>query len=93
MSQDRQDYESKRNDKQDLIIERINESNIRTEELLKQVIIRALEHAEEMAKIAKNNGVQDKILESLSIKANIVQWFIITVIVALITYIVPHFIK
>lgn len=85
--------EERRNDQQDLILSRINDSNIRTEELLKQVVLQALSHADELNAIAKNNGTQDKILEQLAIKANIVQWFIITVIVALITYIIPHYLK
>lgn len=85
--------EDKRMEKMDNVIERMVESHIRTEELLKNTINRSVEHDDYLKELTKSEALQNKILDQLSLKFNIVQWFIITVLVALITYIVPHLIK
>ncbi len=93
MSQSREDMESRRMEKMDTVIERMVESHIRTEELLKSTVSRSAEHDDFIKELNKSEALQNKILDQLSIKFNIVQWFIITVLVALITYLVPHFVK
>jgi len=80
-------------DRHEQIIEKLVEQQIRTEELLKATIERTKGHADEIKDIRKESVDIGKILEKMSLKFNILQWVVITILAAAISYIIPHILK
>jgi hypothetical protein len=77
-------------DKHERILEKLVEQQIRSEELLKATIERTQNHADEIKDIKEEGVTIGKILERLKLKSDIIQWFVVIILTAVISYIVPH---
>jgi len=77
-------------ERHEIIIEKLVEQQIRTEELLKATIQRTAEYGQDIKDIKKEGVDIGKILEKMNLKFNIVQWVVVAIIAALISYVVPH---
>jgi 3-hydroxyacyl-CoA dehydrogenase len=77
-------------DKHERILEKLVEQQIRSEELLKATIERTQNHADEIKEIKESDVDVGKILERLKLKSDIIQWVVVVILTAVISYIVPH---